>query len=415
MGSSFKALFAILLAGAFLLAGGWLFDNAQRLPETPADISPTLRAEGADQPAVVDPTTLANCLTERGFKIYGTENCPNCKLQKEQFGSSFAYINYIDCDLQPAVCQAANIRGYPVWENSAGQQFPGAKRLPDLARISNCTSLNAPISPPNTPSPLRSLISKSTQLSVTNYQLLIAAFLAGLASFFAPCLLPLLPSYFSAVSGFTFKEIYGLTRSGVRRRLFVSTIFFVAGFSLVFSFLGATASAIGQFINSNLPMLLQISGLFLIVLGLIELGVIRFNALRFDFAWKIQKRLARFGFAAAVLTGTISALVWIPCIGPALGAILLLASKAGSASEGVILLFSYGLGIGAPFIVLSLAFPTVFDKLQKNRSALVWVSRLAGITMLAFGAVLIFQKYQIYITAFGRIVENPKRLMIFFP
>jgi cytochrome c-type biogenesis protein len=173
------------------------------------------------------------------------------------------------------------------------------------------------------------------------------------------------------------------------------------GFSVIFSLMGAASSAFGQYINNNLQVLLRISGGFLVVFGLIQLGIINFKSLRFDFAWKVQRKLANLGFLTSAITGVVSALVWIPCIGSVLGSILLLASSLGSTSQGVILLFVYSLGISFPFILLSLFFPTIFIKLQNSRKLLHNLSLAAGAIMVAFGALLLADRYSLFLRLFG--------------
>lgn len=234
---------------------------------------------------------------------------------------------------------------------------------------------------------------------------LLTAFSAGLISFFAPCLLPLLPSYFSVISGFTFKELYGLNFERIRGRVFFSGLFFVAGFVIFFSLLGATTALIGQFLFKQLELLTRFFGFLLILLGLIQVGIIKFESLRFDFAWRVQRKLTRLGFLTAFLTGIISGLVWIPCIGPILGAILLVASRVQTARQGMILLCVFSLGLASPFLILGLAFPTIFGFLKKYRRFLQFLSFFAGFILIAFGLILILGQYQNLINRFYQITE----------
>lgn len=165
------------------------------------------------------------------------------------------------------------------------------------------------------------------------------AYIAGFTSFFSPCLLPLLPSYFSALTGFTFKELFGLEAKHVRLRMWTSSILFVLGFAVVYSVLGLTSSALGKLLQENIEILIRVSGVVLILLGLIQIGIINFEGLQYDYAWNIQKRITRLGFISSFLIGISCALIWIPCVGQILGSILILASKAPRASDGFFLLF----------------------------------------------------------------------------
>lgn len=235
-------------------------------------------------------------------------------------------------------------------------------------------------------------------------QPLIAAFTAGLISFFAPCLLPLLPTYFSVISGFTFSDLYGLDFAKIRRRVFVSSLFFSLGFSLVFTILGATGSIIGQVLDTYLPFLLRASGIFLILLGLVQMGVLPLYGPKFDFAWKIQKRLTHLGFITAVTTGLASALSWIPCVGPLLAPILLLAGQSETIGIGVLLLFIYSLGLTLPFIVVGLFFPTLTKKLERHREMFHKLSIFAGVFIILFGVVLVSGYYQNVVAIFNSFI-----------
>jgi cytochrome c-type biogenesis protein len=375
MKDSLKLLIALFLAGLLVALLGSFSDKL-----------PTQQLLRGNLPAPSKPQAIAvfaKCLRNKGLKMYGTAWCGSCKKQRELFGEPFKYIPEIDCDKEAALCKSRGIKGYPVWEDAQGNLYPGAKRFERLAEISGCRS----------PSDLAS----SGIVDIT----LLIAFIAGLISFLAPCIIPLIPSYFSTITGFTFKDLYGLQFNKLRPRIFLSTLFFIMGFSVIFSLMGAASSAFGQYINNNLQVLLRISGGFLVVFGLIQLGIINFKSLRFDFAWKVQRKLANLGFLTSAITGVVSALVWIPCIGSVLGSILLLASSLGSTSQGVILLFVYSLGISFPFILLSLFFPTIFIKLQNSRKLLHNLSLAAGAIMVAFGALLLADRYSLFLRLFG--------------
>lgn len=232
---------------------------------------------------------------------------------------------------------------------------------------------------------------------------IIIAFLSGLTSFFSPCLLPLLPSYFSMVTGFTFKELYGLNFNKIRRRVFLTSVFFVLGFALVYSLFGATGTIIGRFLHAQLEVLLRFIGLFLFFLGLVQLGIINFDFLRFDYAWRIQKKVANLGLITAFVNGAVFALVWIPCIGQVLAPILLLAAKSETAQRGIILLFIFSLGLATPFLLLGLFFPTIFDFLRSYRYLFRLLSFSAGVLLILFGAILLSNQYQGFIDIFLKL------------
>jgi len=223
------------------------------------------------------------------------------------------------------------------------------------------------------------------------------AFVSGLASFFSPCLIPLLPSYFAIITGFTLKDLYGLDFKALRWRVFLSSLFFVAGFSVVYSLLGATGTLIGKYLNSYVPILIRLSGIFLIVLGLIQLGIIKFKSLEFDFAWNVQKKLAKLGYLNAFITGIALALIWIPCVGQILTAMLILASSSETATQGLLLLLVFSLGLGTPFLLLGLFFPWIFPKIRENRQLLHYLNLGGGVLLIVFGIVLVANQYGYYL------------------
>jgi len=229
---------------------------------------------------------------------------------------------------------------------------------------------------------------------------LFIAFGSGLVSFFAPCLLPLIPSYLSVISGFTFKDLYGLNFEKIRGRVFISSLFFVAGFVSFFSLMGATATLFGHLLREQFLFFTRLGGFFLIFLGLVQLGVVKFEFLRFDFAWRVQKRLASLGYLTAFLVGIISGLVWIPCIGQILAPILFLASQKETVGQGITLLFTFSFGLASPFLILGLCFPTIFNLIKNYRSFLHFLSIFAGVILIAFGLILILNQYQILVNKF---------------
>lgn len=340
---------------------------------------------------------LARCLTAKGVKMYGTLSCPSCQKQKDLFGDSVRYINFIDCDRYPALCKSKNIRGYPTWEFPNGEMLSGIIPLSYFAKKTNCET---PIQQPTVSTPPKSPISSAESA------MFLAAFLAGLASFLAPCLLPLLPTYFTVITGFTFRDLYGLNYSDIRRRVIGSSFLFVAGFSLIYTLLGATGSWIGTFLQGELNILLRLNGFILIFLGLMQIGIINFHFLNFDYAWRVQKRLTNLGLITAFVTGMVAALSWIPCITPTLSPILLLAAGKPTVFAGSLLLFVFSMGLGTPFIITGLFFPQVVRSFQEHRKLLHALSIIAGIILVAFGITLAADYYQQYLSFIRSLINQ---------
>ena len=195
----------------------------------------------------VDPTQLAVCLSEKNFIMYGRDGCSACALEKEYFGEAFQYINFVNCTEsfeKELLCKNRGIKGFPTWESQSGEHYLGAIPLPKLAEISGCvqrTEIGEQVTQTATE------VKGSFRSFMKEYGWI---FLAGLISFFAPCLIPLMPSYLSTITGYTFSELYGLEFSKIRGKVFKNALFFVLGFAVVFTFLGATGSVFGQLINN---------------------------------------------------------------------------------------------------------------------------------------------------------------------
>src|SRR3989338_4330866 len=135
----------------------------------------------------------------------------------------------------------------------------------------------------------------------------------------------------------------------------------------------------------------------MVILVLMQLGRIKIPSLEFDYAWVVQQRLAKLVSLSATVAGLASALCWIPCLGPLLASVLLLSSNSKTVFEGMSLLFVYSLGVSFPFLLGGLFFHRVFDFIRNHRSLLHRISQLAGLVLIAFGAVLIMGKYSLFL------------------
>jgi cytochrome c-type biogenesis protein len=204
------------------------------------------------------------------------------------------------------------------------------------------------------------------------------ALFAGLLSFLSPCVLPLVPPYLCFLGGTTFDQLTGEdeTPSHVYTTVVLSSVAFVLGFTTVFVILGATATALGQVVAENLPLLAKIAGLIIIIAGLHFLGVFHIPILHREARYHADTRPA--GLSGAYLIGLAFAFGWTPCIGPVLGAILAVAAGEGSVSQGVSLLFVYSLGLGIPFILAALAVRPFMSAMQRFRGHLAMMEKVLG-------------------------------------
>jgi cytochrome c-type biogenesis protein len=208
-----------------------------------------------------------------------------------------------------------------------------------------------------------------------------AAFLAGLLSFVSPCVLPIVPPYLCYLAGVSFDQLKGeMVEAGTSRRIILSAIVFVLGFTTVFVGLGATASVVGQAIARYFDVLSIVAGVLIIVMGLHFLGLFRIGLLYRQARVEVQKKPA--GLIGAYVMGLAFAFGWTPCVGPVLAAILFVAGSTDTPWRGAMLLAVYALGIGLPF-VLAAAFASQF---------LGWAARLRrhmGTVEKAMGGLLV--------------------------
>jgi cytochrome c-type biogenesis protein len=216
---------------------------------------------------------------------------------------------------------------------------------------------------------------------------LLAAFAAGFLSFVSPCVLPLIPGYISFVSGVSLEEMRGESAAQASRsQVFITSLAFVLGFSIVFVALGATATALGKFLLTQLPLLSKIAGGILIVFGLHTMGVFRLAFLETEKRMQSQRKPA--GPLGAVLVGVAFAFGWTPCIGPILGGILAIAGSKNSISEGVTLLAVYSLGLGIPFLLTSLAINQFFSATRRVRKYYHAIEVASGVLLVAIGLLI---------------------------
>ena len=234
---------------------------------------------------------------------------------------------------------------------------------------------------------------------------LLAAFGAGLLSFISPCVLPLIPGYLSFISGLSLDEMRGtavvagggtvalVAPPDVRRRVLLSSAAFVLGFSLVFIAIGATASAIGQFVLHRLPFLSRIAGVVIIFFGLHTMGVLRIEWLYQEKRAQTSRRPA--GFVGAMLVGIAFAFGWTPCIGPILSGILTLAGSQETVGKGIRLLAVYSLGLGMPFLVAGLAINHFFAALARIRPHYHKIEMVSGVLLVAIGFLIFTDRFTV--------------------
>jgi len=181
-----------------------------------------------------------------------------------------------------------------------------------------------------------------------------AAFAAGVVSFLSPCVLPLVPGYVSLMSGLSLEELAREVKPGeTLRHAGWESLCFVLGFSLVFTALGATASAAGEFLTRHLPLLSKLAGAVIMLFGLHLTGAITIPLLYYH--KRADAGAFESGYVGSFLMGLAFACGWTPCIGPILSGILALAATRETVAQGTGLLFVYSLGLGLPFVITGFA------------------------------------------------------------
>lgn len=214
------------------------------------------------------------------------------------------------------------------------------------------------------------------------------AFAAGIFSFLSPCVLPLIPSYLSFVSGVSLDEMRGeRERLRVRTRVVFNSLAFIAGFSLVFISLGASASFLGGLFLSYRNAIRIFGGVFVLAVGLYLVGAFKIAALERYLQFDLKDKPA--GYLGSVLVGITFAVAWTPCVGPILGATLALASTAGEVSRGTLLLSSYAAGLALPFFLSALAVNSFLRFSQQLRPYIQLIHVVGGVLLIAVGILLI--------------------------
>jgi len=251
---------------------------------------------------------------------------------------------------------------------------------------------------------------------------LLVAFVAGVLSFISPCVLPLIPGYISFISGATLDQMRGrpsaesrqpaaggrpqITRDpllagsgplpavaearGTSRRILLTSLAFVLGFSLVFVAFGATASVIGRALGSYKTQIAYVAGAVLVVLGLHMMGVFRIGFL--DYEKRKQTSARPTSLLGAMLVGIAFAFGWTPCIGPILGGILTIAGAQESVAQGVVMLAFYSLGLGVPFLLTALAIDRFFSAFARIRRHYHAIEVVSGLLLIGIGVLMLLNR-----------------------
>lgn len=218
---------------------------------------------------------------------------------------------------------------------------------------------------------------------------LIGALAAGLLSFFTPCILPMVPFYLSYMGGLSMAELRGDGRiaPGAQKRLMISALFFALGVTTIFMLLGMGATALGTLFGTYLEPLSYVAAAILVVFGLHFLGVIQVPLLYREA--RMESSAEASTVLGAYLMGLAFGFGWTPCVGPALASILMIASGMGEIWRGALLLFVYGVGMTAPFVVAALFAKPFLAWVQRHRTAFAWVEKAMGAMLILFAVLIV--------------------------
>jgi cytochrome c-type biogenesis protein len=216
---------------------------------------------------------------------------------------------------------------------------------------------------------------------------ILIAFTAGLLSFLSPCVLPLIPSYISFVSGVSLEELRApQAESRVRMRVLLNALAFIFGFTLVFISLGVSASFLGSLFLSHRGLIQTVGGLLVILLGLYLMGVFKVPFMERYLQLHLKDKPA--GYLGSVLVGITFGVAWTPCVGPILGAILTLAGSSARVDQGLTLLSFYAAGLALPFFLSALALDLFFRFAKGFGRYLKAAHVAAGVLLVVLGLLL---------------------------
>ncbi|UWQ90118.1 cytochrome c biogenesis protein CcdA [Aliisedimentitalea scapharcae] len=215
------------------------------------------------------------------------------------------------------------------------------------------------------------------------------ALIAGLLSFFTPCILPMVPFYLSYMGGLSVSELRGdgEIAPGAQRRLLISALCFAAGVTTIFMLMGMGATALGQLFGQLMEPLSYVAAAILTLFGLHFLGVLRIPLLYREA--RVESTAEPTTVIGAYLMGLAFGFGWTPCVGPALASILMVASGMGDIWRGGALLLVYGVGMTAPFVIAALFAKPFLTWIARHRAAFAWVEKGMGVMLIIFAILIV--------------------------
>jgi cytochrome c-type biogenesis protein len=213
-------------------------------------------------------------------------------------------------------------------------------------------------------------------------------------SFFAPCVIPLLPAYVGYVTGVSVEELKSFGYKPYFKKIFLSSLFYILGFSIIFVILGTAAASLGVILRRYDFIIQRLGGIVIMVFGLEFAGIINIPFLAYEKRLKLPSWSQSLGYLRAAFIGVVFATAWTPCVGAVLGSILTLAAVSGTVAKGATLLFVYSLGISIPFLLVSLTLASATKYLSFLTKNIGIVSKVSGILLVILGILLLTDTYK---------------------
>lgn len=230
----------------------------------------------------------------------------------------------------------------------------------------------------------------------------IGAFMAGLLSFLSPCVLPLIPSYITYITGLSFGDLDAEHPSQVvRSKTLLHSLAFIAGFTVVFVLLGASATLVGSFLQEHMQLLRKVGGVLVILFGIHVTGLVPFTWLLGEKRVNLRHKPA--GYFGSFLVGLAFAAGWTPCIGPILASILMIAATEEKVAHGIVLLLLYSIGLGIPFLLSSLALHKFIGLFNKFKKHIRLFEIVTGLFLVVVG-VLIFTNWLSLLSGYANML-----------
>lgn len=221
--------------------------------------------------------------------------------------------------------------------------------------------------------------------------LTLAVFLEGMASFLTPCVLPMIPAYMTYLTGQSLEVMAQDARA--RRVLMVNGLAFVVGFTIIFVLMGAVATRIGFYLLRHQHTLRRISGVLIVLFGLVHMGALSIPFLNMERRLRVQPKTP--GLFPALLMGMGFSIGWTPCIGPILTSVLILAANAATVDQGMLLLGVYALGLGLPFLALTFGLKYLIGYLKGIYKYMRIIKMVSGIILVMIGVMIYFNVFYV--------------------